>query len=386
MTEDQIKKRQMYLFLLILAVGSTAAFQGWRTLLNNFAVDVAGLNGFGMGIVQSIREVPGFLAMMAIYVILIIREHKLAALAVMILGLGVVITGFMPSLIGIVISTLTMSFGFHYYETMNQSLTLQYFNRTEAPVVMGKLRSFNALTNIVIGLFIYLISDALNFTQMFCILGGLAIAAGAWALTRDPSRQDLPLQNKKMVFKGKYWLYYALTFFSGARRQIFVAFAIFLMVEKFNFTIQQVTALFVFNNVVNYFVSPRIGKAINRFGERNMMTLEYTALGLIFLGYAFSQSGILVALLYVVNNIFYGFAMGIQTFYQKIADPEDIASGMAVGFTINHISAVCVPFLGGLLWVADYQAVFIGAALLALISLLLVQMVPGQIRKMQSPC
>ncbi|MCJ2165445.1 MULTISPECIES: MFS transporter [unclassified Pseudodesulfovibrio] len=381
---DQLKKRRMYIFLLVLVIGSGVAFQGWRTLLNNFAVDVAGLDGLGMGIVQSVREIPGFLALLAIYVIMIISEHRLAALSVVILGLGVVLTGLLPSLTGIILTTLLMSFGFHYYETMNQSLTLQYFNHTEAPVVMGRLRSMNALTNITVGGAIYLLASYLGYTQMFAILGGVAVAAGIWALTRDPSRQDLTPQLKKMVFKRAYWLYYALTFMSGARRQIFVAFAVFLLVEKFGYTIQEVTTLFVLNNVINYFANPLIGKAINRFGERSLLTVEYTTLTLVFLGYAFTESSLLAAALYVADNLVFNLAIGIKTFYQKIADPRDIASGMAVGFTINHISAVFIPIMGGLIWIADYQVVFIGAAVLSLISLLLSQLIPGQIRKMKS--
>ena len=70
---DQYRQRKMYLFLLVLVIGTGIAFQGWRTLLNNFAVEVGGLDGLGIGIVQSVREIPGFLAMLAIYVILIIR-------------------------------------------------------------------------------------------------------------------------------------------------------------------------------------------------------------------------------------------------------------------------------------------------------------------------
>ncbi|OIQ50237.1 Major Facilitator Superfamily protein [Pseudodesulfovibrio hydrargyri] len=377
---DANKKRRMYIFLLVLVVCTGAAFQGWRTLLNNFAVEVAGLDGMGMGVVQSVREVPGFLALLAIYMILIISEHRLAALSVVVLGMGVGLTGFMPSLGGLVFTTLLMSFGFHYYETMNQSLTLQYFDRTEAPVIMARLRSITALTNISVGAVIYFLAKGLGYTEMFALLGGVAVAAGLWGLTRDPSRADLPPQVKKMTFRSRYWLYYALTFLSGARRQIFTVFAVFLLVTKFGYTIEQVTILFVCNNVINYFANPIIGRSINRFGERSVLTVEYTALAVIFLGYALTESPLLAASLYILDNIVFNFAIAIKTFYQKIADPQDIASGMAVGFTINHIAAVVVPITGGLIWMADYKLVFLVAVGLSLASLALAQLVTRQIR------
>ncbi|MEF2230462.1 MAG: MFS transporter, partial [Pseudodesulfovibrio sp.] len=322
---DTYTKRGMYFFLLVLAAGSAVAFQGWRTLLNNFAVDVGGLSGLDMGIVQSVREVPGFLALLAIYVILIVREHRLAAVSVIVLGIGVCLAGVLPTTAGLVFTTLLMSFGFHYYETMNQSLTLQYFSLTEAPLVMARLRSVTALANIAVGGAIYVMALRLGYEALFAALGGVAVVCGLWALTRDPSSPDVPVQRKKLVFRSRYWLFYALTFMSGARRQIFVAFAVYLLVSRFGYTVQQVTMLFVINNVVNYFANPIIGRSVNRFGERTVLTVEYVVLTLVFLGYAYTESALVAGCLYVADNIVFNFAMGIKTFYQKIADPRDIA-------------------------------------------------------------
>lgn len=380
---EQYTKRKMYFFLLVLVAGSCISFQGWRTLLNNFGVEVVGLDGLGMGVVQSVREVPGFLSLLAIYVIMIISEHRLAALSVAVVGVGVAMVGLLPSLSGLVFTTLVMSFGFHYFETMNQSLTLQYFDRTEAPLVFGRMRSVTAVANIAAGGGIYFMARFLGYAEMFAVLGGVAVVAGLWAFTMDPSQKDLPPQRKELVLKRTYWLFYVLTFMSGARRQVFVAFAVFLLVEKFGYTIQQVTFLFILNNAINYFVGPLIGKGINRFGERAMLSLEYAALFLVFLGYAWTDSGLIAGVLYVVDNIFYNFAIGIKTFYQKIAAPCDMASGMTMGFTINHITAVAVPVMGGLVWIADYRVVFLAAAALSLVSLALAQLVPGQLRKAQ---
>jgi len=378
---DILKQRRMYIFLLVLVVGAHIGFQGWRTLLNNFAVDVGGLSGLDIGVVQSVREIPGFLALLALYVILIIREHKLAALSVAILGLGVALTGLFPSTVGLVATTLIMSFGFHYFETMNQSLTLQYFSHADAPLVMGRLRSVSALTNIIVGGCIYLMAKYLGYTEMFALLGAAAVCCGLWALTQDPSNKDMPVQHKKMVFRTKYWLYYVLTFLSGARRQIFVAFAVFLLVQKFDYSVQDITILFVVNNVLNYFINPLIGKAVNRFGERVVLSMEYSVLIFVFTGYAFTESALLAGAFYVVDNVFFNFSMGIKTFYQKIADRKDIASGMAVGFTVNHIAAVFIPALGGLAWIIDYRSVFLAAVALCLVSLSLTQLIPWQLRK-----
>lgn len=363
----------MYRFLMILTISSTMGLQAWRTLFDNFAVNVAGLDGNHIGMIQSIREVPGFLALLAVFFIMVIKEHRLSALSILILGIGVSVTGLFPSYAGLLFTTLIMSFGFHYYETTNQSLTLQYFDTQTSPWVFGKLRGIAAASNITIGMMIYFIAPILNFVQIYLLIGSFIIAAGLWGFLQNPVQLDIIPQHKKMIFRKKYWLYYFLTFMAGARRQIFIAFAVFLLVKKFQFTVQEITILFVINNTTNYFLSPLIGKSIIRFGERKVLSLEYFSLIFIFLAYATIESKMVVAILYILDHVFFNFAIAIRTYFQKVGNPQDIASSMAVGFTINHIAAVVLPAVGGLLWIVDYRIPFICGAFLSMISLIAVQ-------------
>jgi len=372
---QKITKDPMFRFLAILSIAATVGLQAWRTLFNNFAVEIVHLEGNHIGIIQSVREIPGFLALLVIYIILIIKEHRLSALSIAILGFGVGITGVFPSYTGLIATTILMSFGFHYFETTNQSLTLQYFDKNTSPLVIGKLRSYGAAANIAVGITIYFIAYILSYKATFGLIGLIIIVVGIWGILQNPTREGLPPQHKKMIFRKIYWLYYFLTFMAGARRQIFIAFAVFLLVKKFEFSIQEITLLFIINNVINYFLNPLIGKAIIRFGERKVLSLEYSSLVMIFIGYAFVESKMIIATLYVLDHIFFNFSMGIRTYFQKIGDPKDISPSMAVGFTINHIAAVIIPALGGLMWILDYRIPFIAGAVMSAISLLFVQFI-----------
>ena len=370
-----VTKNPMYRYLIVLTICSTIGLQTWRTLFNNFAVDVAGLDGHHIGMIQSVREFPGFLALLAVFVILIIKEHRLSALSILFLGLGIAITGLFPSYPGVILTTLVMSFGFHYYETTNMSLTLQYFDENTSPWVFGKQRSVAAASNIAIGILIYFLAFLLDFAKIYLLIGGLIVLAAIWGFMQDPSDTKIVSQRKKMILRKKYWLFYFLTFMAGARRQIFMAFSVLLMVQKFKYSVQEVTILFVINNIVNYYLSPLIGKSIIRFGERKVLSLEYLSLIFVFLAYATTTSKLFVAVLYVLDHIFFNFAIAIRTFFQKVGDPRDIAPSMAVGFTINHIAAVFLPAIGGWLWIVDYRIPFIGGAVMSLISLSAVQMI-----------
>ena len=371
----------MFFFLVALAVACSLGFQGWRTLLNNFAVQKVGLTGQEMGMVQGMREIPGFLAFVVIYVLMFISEHRLAALSLVIMGLGISVTGLVPSFYGLLFTTLAMSFGFHYYETVNQSLTLQHFTPIQVPLVMGKVRAAMAATNIAVGVLVFGLSYMLDFGALFALIGGVVAAVALGALWVNPTPKGTVPQKKRMVLRTRYWLFYALTFMAGARRQIFVAFAVFLLVEKFKFSVQEIAILFLINNAINYFLAPQVGKAINRFGERAVLSAEYISLTVIFMLYAFAESKELVAAAYVLDHIFFNCSIAIPSFFRKIADPDEVAPSMAVGFTINHIVAVIIPVIGGIIWMLDYRITFIGGAVLAVVSLVLSQLTTGQTAK-----
>jgi predicted MFS family arabinose efflux permease len=370
---DSIKRNPMFVYLVVLTISSTVGLQTWTTLFNNFAVDVAGLGGNHVGMIQSIREIPGFLALLAVFVIRFIPEHRLSAVSILVLGVGLAATGLFPSFTGIALTTLVSSFGFHYYETTNMSLTLQYFKKHESPWVFGRLTSLAAATSIGIGLLIWLMMSYLSFSLVYLIVGGLIASAGLWAFTRDPSDPEALPQRKQMILRKRYWLFYFLTFMAGARRQIFIAFSVLLLVQKFNYSVQEVTILFVINNSINYFLSPLVGRGIIRFGERKVLSLEYLSVIFIFTAYATTDSKLLVAFIYILDQIFFTFAIAIRTYFQKVGDPQDIAPSMAVGFTINHLAAVFLPAIGGMLWVVDYRIPFFAGAAMGVVSLLAVQ-------------
>jgi hypothetical protein len=369
------KENPMYLFLVMLCIASALGNQGWQTLFNNFAVEKAGVDSVKMGIIQSLREVPGFLTFFSVYILMLIAEHRFASLSIMVLGIGVMLTGFFPSMGGLIFTTVLMSIGFHYFDTANQSLTLQYFIPERVPIVLGKLRSFTALANIGVGLVIWVLSRYLSYQMLFLGIGLAVMLIGLYSLTRNPVDHLLPPQHKKFILKRKYWLFYVLNFLAGARRQIFIVFAIFILVQKYQFSVMHITILFVINNIITYLLSPVIGRTINRFGERTMLTIEYASLIIIFLCYAFVENRWAVTVFYVIDSLFFSFAIAINSFFRKQADPADIAPSMAVGFTINHITAVVIPVIGGILWTFNWRIPFIGGAILACCSLFFSQLV-----------
>ncbi|CAM2936449.1 MFS transporter [Moritella viscosa] len=371
-------KESPFVFLALAGIVMSMTFSAWNALLNNFAIENAAFTGAEIGTLQSIRELPGLLAFTAAFVLLILKEQVFAIIALSLLSIGVAITGFSPSVYGLYATTVLMSVGFHYYETINQSLSLQWFSKTEAPAQLGKLlavKSFAALFTFAGIWLAFTVFDA-DYVTVYMACGLLGLVITAWLATHKPKIQNAHVQYKKLILRKRYSLYYLLTFLSGARRQIFVVFAGFLMVEKFGYGVPEITALFMLNHVINLYLGPKIGAWIGRVGERRALTFEYTGLIFVFIGYALVESAEFAAVLYIIDHLFFAVAIALKTYFQKIADPKDIAGSMGVSFSINHIAAVVIPVIFGMIWLYNPSLVFYAGAAIASLSLILSRFIP----------
>ncbi|MCV2401473.1 MFS transporter [Marinomonas sp. C2222] len=364
--------------LMLVAIVLPISFASWQALLNNFVIEKANFTGAEIGLLQSVREIPGFLAFTAVFILLFLREQKFMVLSLVMLTIGVAITGFFPSVSGLLCTTLLMSIGFHYFETLKQSLSLQWLSKEEAPEVLGKMISVGALASLITYgvLWVLLEQVGLAYKWVYVIAGTTALAIVIFIWLAFPAFEGKTRQNKKLVLRKRYWLYYALVFMSGARRQIFVVFAGFLMVEKFGYSAADITLLFLINYAFNWLFAKRIGRFIGVVGERKALIFEYVGLILVFVSYALVETAEVAAGLYVIDHLFFALALAIKTYFQKIADPADIASTAGVSFTISHIAAVFIPVSFGLLWLISPASVFYAGAAMAVVSLLLAFNIP----------
>ena len=374
--------RRPVTLLFLMAIAMPVAFNTWSALLNNFVIEVASFDGADIGVLHTLREIPGFLAFLVIFLIIFMREQVLGLLSLALLGAATAVTAWFPTLQGILVITVLSSIGFHYFETVAQSLQLQWLSKERAPQMLGWLVATGSAATLVVYGVIVVLWEPLNlsYNAVYMAAGGFTVLVALFCLFAIPQFDGPTPQNKKMVLRRRYWLYYALQFMAGARRQIFVVFAGFMMVERFGFEVHHLTGLYLINLLVNMVAAPMLGRFVARFGERRTLIFEYAGLATVFALYGgiywFGWGVMLAAALYVVDHILFALALALKTYFQKIADPADIAPTAAVAFTINHIAAVFLPVLLGLLWVASPAMVFALAALMALVSLMLSLMIP----------
>ena len=366
------------LLLILLSIAMPLSFSTWQALLNNFAIERAAFTGVEIGILQSLREIPGFLAFGVVFLLLILREQPLALLSLLLLGVGTAATGLFPFEMGLYVTTVVMSIGFHYFETLRQSLALQWLDVERAPVAMGNMVSAGSFAGLVAFALIWLTLDVLAVDMVWVYAAGglLTVLVTLYCWLAFPRIEGKAEQHKHLVLRKRYWLYYALTFLWGARRQIFVVFAGFLMVEKFGFDAAAMSLMFLATSAMAIWFSPKVGRMIARLGERRVLIIEYAGLIVVFLAYAFVETAWIAVGLYLLDHLFFAMSFASKTYFQKIADPQDIASTSGVSFTINHIAAVVIPVVFGQIWVSNHAYVFLAGAAMAAGSLALAFLIP----------
>ncbi len=372
--------RRPEILLLVMAGAVPFSFATWSALLNNFVIERAGFTGAEIGILQSLREVPGFLAFGVVFVLIFMREQTLVLASLLLLGIGTAMTGWFPSVIGLYCTTVLMSLGYHYYATMEHSLVLQWTPIEKTPEMLGRIIAVGSATSIITFGIVWFSFDfaTLDFRWVYMIGSGVTVLVALVCWLAFPRYSGAVEQHRHLVIRRRYWLFYLLTFMGGARRQIFVVFAGFLMVEKFGFGVDDITLLFMLNAAINMWLAPRIGRLVARWGERRALIFEYIGLIGVFVGYALVENAALAAGLYVVDHLFFALALAINTYFQKIADTADIASTAGVSFSIDHTAAVTVPVVLGFVWLTSPAMVFLIGGAMAAFSLLLACNVPAQ--------
>ena len=370
------ENRHLFFFLVVANLLHVFGHNVWRAMFNNFAVERIGVGPDAIGWVQSVRELPGLLAFAVAFLALLFNEKRIMAVSLVVLGLGIVFTGQATTFPILLISTLVMSLGFHYFNPGNNGLILMSVDHHEAPRTMGQLRSLGAIAAVLATGVVYFFADRIGYENMFMMVG-IVVAVGGAALfiLGKGAHGGLPT-HRKVRLRKRYWLFYSLTFLMGSRRHIFTTFAPFLLVQAYGVDVKTMSLLLLVNGLLNVYVFQKVGKLVSRFGEHAVLTIAFAALIPVFLGYAYVGILPLLYVLFVIDNVLFGFNLAMPTYLQKIAvSREELTANLSLQETINHISAVIVPVVGGTIWVLfGFKAPFLAGVGIAAISLLLVQL------------
>lgn len=352
------------------AVVMWGGFSAWRILFNNFAVDMFNASSVDVGIIQSVREIPGLLAFGVGALALYFTESKIASISILIVGLGLILCGLSTSLLMLAGATILMSFGFHYFEPTNSSQLLLLAENKKLGKVQGKLQSYQSMAGLVGAGLIVILTLFLDYRMIYYIVGGVVFVIGAYLSYAMPSNRGKE-ENRKIRLKKKYSLYYILSFLRGCRRHIFTTFAIFLLVKNHHLDITIISILMFANFFITIFTSRIIGYLSDKFGEKLILVGSSFLLVFIFCGYAYVSYLPLLMFIYVIDNILFGSSLALKSYLRKIAPTEDVTGCLSFGMTANHITAVIIPIVGGILWIKfGFETTFLSGAGIVFVDML----------------
>ncbi len=374
MSEMLKENRRMLVYLVVSNFMLYFGFRVWQAMFNNFAVEEMGVGPGSIGWIQAVRELPGLMGFLVGFLALFLSEVRIMALSIILLGIGTFLTGQATNVPFLLFSTVVMSFGFHFFYPTNNAVVLMAVEKQHTPKALGQLRSLAAIAALAATGAVFLLAESWGYRRLFMVVGVLTAVGGLLLLPLGGAKEGLP-PRRRVVLRRRYWLYYLLSFLMGSRRHIFTTFAIFLLVREYGISVQTTATLFLVNSLVNTYVLQLVGKLVSRLGERLMLSVAFGTLAFVFLGYAYVTYLPLLFVLYVIDNVMFGFNLALVTYFQKIAvTPEEITSNLSVEQTINHISSMVVPVIGGAVWqLFGSQAPFLTGVGIVLVSLLLTQ-------------
>ena len=359
-----------HLLTLVITVFLARLGQGLlRGASTNFYVDTLGLSGKQVLWLAGIRETPGLLLIFLAAIFVYLPLSRRATTALLLMGLGYGLYAVVHSYTALIAVALLGSLGFHNWMPLQSALALALTKKEHSGRVLGTLSSAGALASLV-GMGVTASLAARIPLRFFYVLGGCAMAAGGLLISRIPvAVGEREATHPRLILKWRYWLYYVLIFFDGSRRQVFGTFSTLILVQSYGLGARDISLLLVVSGIVNFVLAPRLGQLLDVVGERILLSISYATLALCFVGYAtihnvWFLSGILIGI-----NLLVTLQIGLSTYVNRIAPPEEVAPTLSAGVSINHITSVSMSLVAGtLLSIVGYEWLCWGAAGIILLS------------------
>lgn len=371
-----MKLDRVFIILAIAGLFFNLALGIQNTVHMNFVSAEVGLQPESIGLLDGFREIPGLLTALLALAALWFTESILAALCLVLVAVGTYMYGQSFNFTPLIIATLVSSVGFHLYSPVQNSILLRTSDPRERGRRLGAMSSIAALATVLASLLVRWLVPSLGVRTVLTVAAVLALAGAAVQfLNSRGERTDI---RKGMVFKWEYKSYYWLTLLAGSRRQINYTFAKMALVMLFGVPVTTMAMLMLVANLLSIATRPIFGRLIDWLGEAKTLAINYFILIGIFLGYALVPYTAVLYVLFVLDHILLGFDIGITTHLDKIAPREDVSPSLAMGSTINHITGILIPVVGGFMWAAfSPRSVFIAGAIICIISLVQVQYLPA---------
>lgn len=373
-----------------MAAAATGIF---FSVLSNYLYEVYQIDAEGRGFLEFFREMPGVLAVVFLAAIVVMREKSIMIIAALIIALSVVGLAYMPSRYWVVVIFIFIwSVGAHINLVLHQSYGVALSDRKTRGKFFGVIGGARGVG--------YILGTGVVWLGMGYLgmgFGGAFIAAGIFSVLAATGycflkpRAHTARRRRRLVLKRQYTLFYILAILFGFRKQIFLVFAPWVLVRIFKLPASDIALMMLMAAAVGMFGKPLLGLAIDRFGERCVLTADAVVLLFICAGYGLAPHYFspVVAVpilygLYVVDDLLFSLRSAHTTYLSKIAKNHDeLTSTISVSFAIEHVVSMTGPIVAGIVWVhLGYSWVFAIAGVVAILMFIAALKIPPNDRLM----
>jgi len=370
-------ERRRGLLFLRLAVGLAGFAMALQMGLNaNFMADEIGVSGFQLGLLEAVRESCGIVALGIVALLAGLSEPVVGAFMLVLFAVGLGAYTFVPSYGWVIAMSLVWSQGLHVWMPLPHSMGMGLAEEGRTGHRLGQIQAAGAAgfgAGLAFALAMTLWGAPMR--PLYLVAGGMGILAGL-ACLGIPRAIKTP--GPRLVFRRRYRLYYMLSFLEGWRKQIFICFAGFLLVREYNTPLWVMLVLWGIVQLIGCVSSPRVGRLIDRVGERRVLVFYFACLTLFFTGYAVIRIRAVLYVLFVIDSAFFVFAMALNTYVNKLAPPGERTPTLSMGVAMNHAAAVTMPLVGGILWTTvGYEWAFVAGVVAAFASIAVAWRLPS---------
>lgn len=372
--------RNYFFFLLSTAfIGIGQSVDG--SILTNYLKEGLGMMILQRSALEFPRELPGLLMVVIIGSLAFLGDIKTMLVGNIIAAVGMLSLGLIPPAYSwLVVAIFVYNMGTHIYMPLSNSIGMSFATAGELGKKLGQMNAINTFTLAVSSAILWLLFKFLHISYLTAFaIGAMAFLFAALALIFVKPVTAVK-KSSGFVYRKEYGLYYWLSILYGARKQIFITFGPWVLVDVFHQQVTTMIMLFFIVSIAGIFVKPWIGHLIDHWGEKFVLTSESIGCFLICLGYAFSDNLfgpdlalIIICTCYVLDQTMSSVSMARATYMKKIAlVPEDISPSLSLGTSIDHVVTMFLPILGGIVWYNGgpngYKYVFMGGAVIALLN------------------
>jgi MFS family permease len=377
---DDSEARDASLFLIaniLMGLGACVS----QAVFNNYLKDVFALDVAGRTFLEFPREVPGFLVMLFVGGLAALGEVRMALVANLAATAGMLALGWIPSsYLLMVTSVFVYSAGSHIYMPLASSIGMGFAKEGKEGSILGRISAVNTAA-LVIGTLLLLLLfrfASLSYRAAFTA-GSLAYFGASLALLAMSPRKSAHAP-QRFVIRREYSRYYVLSVLWGGRKQLFITFGPWMIVDYFKQPVSTMTFLFLLVALIGIVSQPLVGKLTDRFGVRAVLGAEALLMIVVCFIYAFAPellprgaALIVVACCFILDqgSTAVGMARSILA-KRMMRRPEDLSPTLSLGISIDHIVSMSIPMIGGLAWRSSgnrgYRWVFLGGAFIALLN------------------